>query len=238
MSVDLPEPDGPMTAVNWPAGTLERDAAQGVDGGFSVAVSARERVGGDGGRNGRGFQGHDGHRVVLFRWCQAAAEAAMRSTATAERAGVQQGGGGLLGHAAEQAAARADGDRGADLAPSAGGAGLVGDVERDGAVRGERQAAVAGLVDLDVEAHAAADQPAGDAHARAGREPAAGLVVEVELHRRPAPAGIRVAEHVEHDRRVGVDVRIGRPCPHGCRRSRLRRRLSSAAVSIVRSRQV
>jgi hypothetical protein len=140
----------------------------------------------------------------------------------AERARMQQGGGRLLGGAAEQAAAGADGDRGADLAPTRRGPGLVGDVEGDRPVRGERQAAVGGLVDLDVEADAAADQPAGDAHARAGRQPAAGLAVEVERHRRPAPAGIRVGEHVEDDLGVGVDVRVGRPCPHG-RDDRVRR---------------
>ena len=43
MRVDLPEPDGPMTAVNWPAGNLERDAAKGVDGGLALAVAAGRR---------------------------------------------------------------------------------------------------------------------------------------------------------------------------------------------------
>ena len=92
----------------------------------------------------------------------------------AERAGLQQRGGGLLGQPAEEAAAgRTETEARTSLPPPAR-ASLVGDVEGDGAVRGEREAAVAGLVDLDVEADAAADQPAGDAHARAGREPRAG----------------------------------------------------------------
>ena len=58
------------------------------------------------------------------------------------------------------------------LLPRPAGLRLVGDVEGDGAARGEREAAVAGLVDLDVEADALADQLAGDAHPRAGAEPA------------------------------------------------------------------
>ena len=114
------------------------------------------------------LEGESGHRWFLSCGVQAVAEARDAVDGDAEGAGLQQGGGGLLGHAAEQAAAGADGDRGADLAAPAGGPGLVGDVEGDGAVRGEREAAVVGLVDLDVEADAAADQLAGDAHAGAG----------------------------------------------------------------------
>ena len=44
MSVDLPEPDGPMTAVSSPARDLDRDAAEGVDGGVAARRSgARAR---------------------------------------------------------------------------------------------------------------------------------------------------------------------------------------------------
>ena len=43
ISVDLPEPDGPMTAVSLPRLDLERDAAQRVDGRLALAVAARQR---------------------------------------------------------------------------------------------------------------------------------------------------------------------------------------------------
>ena len=46
ISVDLPEPDGPMTAVSWPRGDLERHAAQGVDGRVALAVLAHDVRGG------------------------------------------------------------------------------------------------------------------------------------------------------------------------------------------------
>ena len=42
MSVDLPEPDGPMTAVSRALGDVERDAAQRVDRGVAVAVAAAD----------------------------------------------------------------------------------------------------------------------------------------------------------------------------------------------------
>ena len=40
ISVDLPEPDGPMTAVSSPARDLERDAAERVDGRVPLPVAA------------------------------------------------------------------------------------------------------------------------------------------------------------------------------------------------------
>ena len=49
ISVDLPEPDGPMTAVRRPCGDVERDAAQRVDGGVALAVAADDVAGGDDG---------------------------------------------------------------------------------------------------------------------------------------------------------------------------------------------
>ena len=39
MSVDLPEPDGPMMAVQLAAADLDVDAAQRVDGGVAAAVA-------------------------------------------------------------------------------------------------------------------------------------------------------------------------------------------------------
>ena len=55
MSVDLPEPDGPMTAVRRPSGDVDRDAAQGVDRGVALAVAADDVAGADDrGRRGRG----------------------------------------------------------------------------------------------------------------------------------------------------------------------------------------
>ena len=49
ISVDLPEPDGPMTAVRRPAAMSTRDAAQRVDGGVALAVAADDVAGGDDG---------------------------------------------------------------------------------------------------------------------------------------------------------------------------------------------
>ena len=44
MSVDLPEPDGPMTAGELPPRDVERDAAERVDGGLALAVAPRDLV--------------------------------------------------------------------------------------------------------------------------------------------------------------------------------------------------
>ena len=72
MSVDLPEPDGPMTATKSPA--LQRDghSAQRVDGGVAAAVTPgdvtgsgdRDGVVGPGGIGGGG-DGERGHAVLL-----------------------------------------------------------------------------------------------------------------------------------------------------------------------------
>ena len=40
ISVDLPEPDGPITVVSWPRDDLERDAAESIDRGIAFAVAA------------------------------------------------------------------------------------------------------------------------------------------------------------------------------------------------------
>ena len=45
ISVDLPEPDGPMTATSSPGLDVERDAAKRVDGGLALAEAAGEVVG-------------------------------------------------------------------------------------------------------------------------------------------------------------------------------------------------
>ncbi len=50
ISVDLPEPDGPITAVSSPRATVSVDAAEGVDGGVALAVAAAELGRGDDGR--------------------------------------------------------------------------------------------------------------------------------------------------------------------------------------------
>ena len=57
MSVDLPEPDGPMTAVRRPRGDVDRDAAQRVDGGVALAVAADDVAGGDDGARARAGPG-------------------------------------------------------------------------------------------------------------------------------------------------------------------------------------
>jgi len=82
-----------------------------------------------------------------------------------ERAGGEQGGGGFGDQPAGDALAAADGDRGVDLGAVLGGRQVVVDVEPDGTVRGEREPLRLGLMDLDVEADAAAGQAAGDAGA-------------------------------------------------------------------------
>ena len=43
MSVDLPEPDGPMIAVNSPARELDVDAVEGVHDGVTLAVDLARR---------------------------------------------------------------------------------------------------------------------------------------------------------------------------------------------------
>ena len=47
MSVDLPDPDGPITAANWPGTIVEGDPPEGVDRGIALAVATRDVVGGD-----------------------------------------------------------------------------------------------------------------------------------------------------------------------------------------------
>ena len=72
ISVDLPEPDGPMMATNSPAWSDDGHAAQRVDGGVAAAVtpadvtgsSDRDGVVGPGGGGGGG-DGDGGHAVLL-----------------------------------------------------------------------------------------------------------------------------------------------------------------------------
>ena len=47
ISVDLPEPDGPITATSLRALNGERDAAERVDGGLALAVAAGHVLGAD-----------------------------------------------------------------------------------------------------------------------------------------------------------------------------------------------
>ena len=47
MSVDLPEPDGPITAVSSPLGDVDGDAAKGVDGGLAASVATRQALSAD-----------------------------------------------------------------------------------------------------------------------------------------------------------------------------------------------
>src|SRR4051812_17088508 len=78
----------------------------------------------------------------------------------------EQGTGGLGEQAAGEAAAGAHGDRGVDLgAPALGMGEAVVDVEGDRTARAELDAGLVGLVDLELEADAAAGEPAGDASA-------------------------------------------------------------------------
>ena len=217
MSVDLPEPDGPMTAVNWPAGSSSetpRRACTAESPSPYVRVSAR---GGDGvavavERRGRTrVRGPFGERVRragrIARRC--ARRPAVQGT------GGQQGGR-RLGEqpAGEAAGRRTDTDARTSLPPATGGE-LVVDVEAHGAVGREREPAVGCLVDLHVEPDALAGEPPADAGAAAGGEPPAVELLDVEGQRRPAGESVRVGEHVEHGLRAGVGGRGGGPCPHG-----------------------
>ena len=76
ISVDLPEPDGPMIAVSSPAAHVERDAAERVDRRVALAVAARQvvRCDSDGGlrrasaqesRFGSGLRSRDASLVVV-----------------------------------------------------------------------------------------------------------------------------------------------------------------------------
>ena len=42
ISVDLPEPDGPMIAAKRDCGEVDGDVRQGVDGGLALAVAAAQ----------------------------------------------------------------------------------------------------------------------------------------------------------------------------------------------------
>ena len=42
ISVDLPDPDGPMIAAKRPVGEVDRHARQGVDRGLALAVAAAQ----------------------------------------------------------------------------------------------------------------------------------------------------------------------------------------------------
>ena len=47
ISVDLPEPDGPITAVSWPFAHIERDAPESIHRGLAVAVASGQVLGGN-----------------------------------------------------------------------------------------------------------------------------------------------------------------------------------------------
>ena len=53
ISVDLPDPDGPMIAVNDPRVELDGHAAQRVDGGVALAEALGDLVAADDGGAGR-----------------------------------------------------------------------------------------------------------------------------------------------------------------------------------------
>jgi hypothetical protein len=72
-----------------------------------------------------------------------------------------------------------DRDRGLDVAAGRRRREVVADVEADRPARGQREAVVVGLVDLDVEADQAAGEAPGHPRADAGRE-AGGVEVDVE----------------------------------------------------------
>ena len=117
----------------------------------------------------------------------------------------EQGAGGLGEQAAGEAAAGADGDGGVDLAcrRSAGARGRSRRRSRPGRRRDEAQAALVGLVDLDVEADAAPGEAAGDARAAAAPQARRVELVDVERDRRPAREGVGVGQDVEHGRGLG-----------------------------------
>ena len=148
-------------------GDLEGDAAQGVDGGLALAVATGDARRCD---SGRRWPRRAAVAVVVsmgsFRGGQAghAASAARRETACVSAPAESRA---AVASAISRPVMPAAGGRRSRRGPRSrrGGRQVVGDVEPDGAVRGEREPLRLGLVDLDVEADAAAGQAAGDAGA-------------------------------------------------------------------------
>ena len=131
---------------------------------------------------------------------------------------------------------RTDTEARTSLPPHVGVRQPVVDVERDGAARAERDPGLVRLVHLDLEADAAAGEPAGDAGAAAGEQALAVEVVDVERDGRPAGGGVGVRQHVEHGLGAGRCGGGGRPCPHGGNGPIRARRASSASLTILRRR--
>ena len=127
ISVDLPEPDGPMTAVNWPRGDARARRRAGRRRRPRRRRSGGSGPGADGGAGGverrQGEGGAVSSMVSGAPWSgfsRRRPRAPIRATARVEGAGGQQGVGGLGEQAADEAAAGADGHGGPDLAPGAG----------------------------------------------------------------------------------------------------------------------
>ena len=64
MRVDLPEPDGPMIAVKWPAREVDVDVVEGDDLGVAGAVGLGGAAGGS--RGERGVSGVGGLERVMI----------------------------------------------------------------------------------------------------------------------------------------------------------------------------
>src|SRR5262245_39033071 len=188
MRVDLPEPDGPMPAVNWPAGRSSdtpRSACTAESPSPYVRVSALA-VTACGTAEGRADKGES----PLDRDCRApdAGHGSLQGSSG------QQGARRLGEETPDDAAGRANGHGGAHLAAALDGRQLVRDIEADGAVGREREPAVRGLVDGEVEADTTPGQLSADTGTAAGGEPPALQLVNVEGHGGPLGGGVGVGE--------------------------------------------
>ena len=91
-------------------------------------------------------------------------------------------------------------------------------------VQGWAVNSVGRLVDLDVEVDAAAGQASTDPGGAAAEQAGCAQLVDVEVDRGPATAGLRIGEDVEHGFGQRRDHRCRRPLPHAGNRPRSPRR--------------
>jgi hypothetical protein len=132
-----------------------------------------------------------------------------------ERPRRQQRGGRVGDDLAGEAAARPHRDPSDELGALAVAAQVVAHVEADRAVGGQLEPTLVGVVDADVEPDRHAGELAGHAPARAGGEPPAVELLEVEVDRRPAPDLRGMRQHLQHLAGCGVRSRRCRPLRHG-----------------------
>jgi hypothetical protein len=91
----------------------------------------------------------------------------------------------------------------------------VGDVEADRPVRGQPQAGLVGLGDIDIERECATRQATLDAHPVTGAQPIALPVDHREVDRRPARDRSGLGEEVEHLLGCARHSCVSGPAGHG-----------------------